>query len=83
MCIIRVIFLPAIRVMVILCWQISTTKHGQDFLLNYRNGPTGRTTTEGSSMSVSGMGCWNTAPGTGQRLGKTNFETSMIIERHW
>jgi len=21
--------------------------------------------TEGSSMSVSGIGCWNTAPGTG------------------
>ena len=38
-------------------------------------GPTGRTTTEGSSMSVSGMGCWNTAPGTGQQLGEANFDT--------
>jgi len=43
---------------------------------SYSNGPTGRTTTEGSSISVSSMGCWNTAPGTGQQLGKVNFETS-------
>jgi len=32
--------------------------------------------TEGSSTSVSGMGCWNTVPGTRQQLGKANFETS-------
>ena len=58
-------FLPAIRVvMVILCWQISTTS------------PTGRTTTEGRSMSVPGMGCWDTAPATEQQQGKANFETS-------
>ena len=45
------------------------------YRLNYSNGPTGRTTTEGSSMSVLGMGCWNTVLGTGQQLGKANFKT--------
>ena len=70
-------FLPAIHVTVILCWQISTTKHCiLTVNYSYNNGPTGRTMTEGSSMSVSGMGCWNTAPGTGQQLGKANFKTS-------
>ena len=53
------------------------------YRLNYGNGPTGRATTEGNSMSVSGMGCWNTALGTGQQLGKVNFETSDTYEWYW
>lgn len=28
------------------------------------------------SMSVPGMGCWDTAPATEQQQGKANFETS-------
>jgi len=56
-------------------YQLNSVRFLTIYRLNYSNGSTGRTRTEGSSMSVSGMGCWNTATGTGQQLGEANFET--------
>ena len=51
--------------------------------LNYSNGPTGRTMTEGSSMSISGMGCWNTALVLDNIWERPISKLQTLIERHW